>query len=197
MSSSSCQTSRCELCWIQTVCSATSIAKGKGRCCTCTTVQRTYKQVQGWGTFLLSQMCFKRRKTKMAKQPLHPSVRPLLAPDYVDFHDKSLQFMDRVELKPWSPALRDQPSAIDNADRNTVVIGRTREIDLEGGRYRIRVYSPDEQLVAKPCAGWPAILWMHGGMTLILPLLKRVHDRKPVSLGTIGLTKDNRRLGNG
>jgi hypothetical protein len=94
---------------------------------------------------------------RIAYQPLHPSVRPLLEEPYVKCHDEDFQF-----LKPdieWSSDPRTAPSRFASTSSEPVEVGSIRPFDL--GKFDVLVYTPKG---VAPTAGWPAMLGAHGGM---------------------------------
>lgn len=95
-------------------------------------------------------------------QPLHPSIRPKLDPQYVAWHDRYLQFIEPEELSPWSRAKK---SAVPLPPGGTVPVpvGSIREHDV--GRFRVRVYTPTTavQPEGDGSPAWPVLVWFHGG----------------------------------
>ncbi|KAH8838121.1 hypothetical protein MCOR27_005285 [Pyricularia oryzae] len=95
-------------------------------------------------------------------QPLHPQVRPRLDPQYVEVHDKLLQYAPPTHTQPWSAAMR-QPSQASVKTGLDVVPVLTEEVQLE--RFTILVLTPvtnaDDE--PRPESGWPVFVWFHGG----------------------------------
>ncbi|KAF4624079.1 hypothetical protein G7Y89_g14094 [Cudoniella acicularis] len=92
-------------------------------------------------------------------QPIHPSVRPLLDPQYVNFHEKYLQYVPSSESVPWDPACRFEPSPSAAGGSPLVEVGSTRDFDY-GGDEKLRIFTPKGDA---PSGGWPVLVWMHGG----------------------------------
>ena len=91
-------------------------------------------------------------------QPLHPSVRPLLDPEYVAFHDKYVQYIEPEQLKPWNPNVRTR-ATWPYAGSPVVEVGSVKDI-RPCGDFNIRVFSPAGK---PPSGGWPLVIWFHGG----------------------------------
>lgn len=91
-------------------------------------------------------------------QPLHPSLRDKLDPEYVTFHDRVLQYVQPSETIPWDPAVRNGPS-IPPGGLLVVEVGIVEDVQLE--RCRVRVFVPEGEV---PANGWKGMLWFHGGM---------------------------------
>lgn len=91
-------------------------------------------------------------------QPLHPSVRPLLDPEYVAFHDRYVQYVEPEQLTPWNPSVRTRYTW-PYAGSPVVEVGSVRDI-RPCKDFDIRLFSP----VGKPPRqGWPLVIWFHGG----------------------------------
>jgi acetyl esterase/lipase len=92
-------------------------------------------------------------------QPIHPSIRSRLDPEYVAFHEKYLQYVPSSESIPWDPASRfvSAPSAAGRSE--PVEIGSQRDFDY-GGNEQLRIFTPKEE---RPEGGWPILVWFHGG----------------------------------
>ena len=95
---------------------------------------------------------------KKIHQPLHPSVRPLLDPEYVAFHDKYVQYVEPEQLRPWTPSLRTRYTW-PYAGSPTVEVGSVQDI-RPCGDFDIRIFSPTGEA---PTGGWPLLMWFHGG----------------------------------
>ncbi|KAI0481298.1 Alpha/Beta hydrolase protein [Xylariaceae sp. FL0804] len=91
-------------------------------------------------------------------QPIHPDVRPRLDPEYVAFHDRYLQYAFPDDRKGWDGSARTTSSAWPPTEGPAVPVGAVRDLDL--GDFGVRVFTPEG---APPAAGWPALLWFHGG----------------------------------
>lgn len=85
-------------------------------------------------------------------QPLHPSVRDALDPQYVKYHDEVVQFAPAAhERGPFHPSHRGPPLPGGSAIRP---VGSVKDYDL--GKFQVRVFTPEGQA---PSTGWPALLW--------------------------------------
>lgn len=91
-------------------------------------------------------------------QPIHPTLRPLLDPEYVAFHEEYLQFEVPSEAETWHPASRDRPSPLALGGQKLVDVGSVLDKDL--GNFQVRVFTPEGDA---PEDGWPALVWFHGG----------------------------------
>ncbi|KAG9124486.1 hypothetical protein FRC07_011465 [Ceratobasidium sp. 392] len=62
----------------------------------------------------------------------------------------------------WSPVFRGVPGVPppDLGQGSPVPVGSTRTIELYGGRFSVRVLTPEGE---KPKEGWPVLLFTHGG----------------------------------
>ncbi|CAK7223808.1 hypothetical protein SCUCBS95973_005306 [Sporothrix curviconia] len=102
-----------------------------------------------------------------AFQPLHLSMRDKLDPEYVAFHDAVLQFCPRSETLAFDPvASRAAKSPMAHGGQKVVAVGRVedRVICGEGlpvtDQVTVRIFTPEG---AAPAAGWPCLVWYHGG----------------------------------
>ncbi|KAF4120868.1 Carboxylesterase family [Geosmithia morbida] len=90
-------------------------------------------------------------------QPIHPSIRDKLDPEYVAFHDKYMQYVQPDETKTWDGSARTNPS-LPPGGSPAVDVGDIRDVSLD--KFQVRAYipagSPDER-------GWPVLIWFHGG----------------------------------
>lgn len=93
-------------------------------------------------------------------QPIHPSVRAKLDPEYVALHDAVIQYMEPSEARPWDPASRSAPNPLAHTTQRLSPVGATRDEDLGGG-VQARVFVPEG--TAPSPAGWPCMIWLHGG----------------------------------
>lgn len=91
-------------------------------------------------------------------QPLHPSVRSLLDPQYVAFHDEYVQYVEPEQLKPWTPSNRTRYTW-PYAGSPVVEVGSIKDI-RPCGDFDIRVFSPSGE---PPSGGFPLVIWFHGG----------------------------------
>lgn len=90
-------------------------------------------------------------------QPIHPSLRPLLDPQYVAFHDSYMQYVMPDDLKVWDGTARTQPS-LPPGGTVPAKVGRIQDVQLE--TCRVRVFVPNDNLGETK---YPALLWFHGG----------------------------------
>jgi acetyl esterase/lipase len=94
-----------------------------------------------------------------AYQPIHPSMRDKLDPEYVAFHDEFLQYIRPNEQEPWDPACRFRPSVpLTMGAQKQVDVGSVEDKDL--GSFQARIFTPEGDA---PAAGWPVLVWLHGG----------------------------------
>ncbi|KAH6973522.1 Alpha/Beta hydrolase protein [Ilyonectria sp. MPI-CAGE-AT-0026] len=91
-------------------------------------------------------------------QPLHPAIRDKLDPQYVDYHDKYLQYIVPDELKAWDGSVRSAKGTLPPGGTQPVPVGSIEDFDV--GRFRVRVYTPTGESDER---GWPALVWFHGG----------------------------------
>jgi hypothetical protein len=94
-----------------------------------------------------------------AYQPIDPSLRPLLDPEYVAFHEAFMQYEVPDEMKLWDGSARTQ-SFVPYGGSATVKVGRVVDVTLE--HCTVRVFVP----ISKPGekdTKHPALLWFHGG----------------------------------
>lgn len=91
-------------------------------------------------------------------QPLHPTVRTLLDPEYVQFHDKYAQYVEPEQVKGWNPGLRSR-FTWPYAGSPVLNVGEVKDI-RPCPNFTIRVFTPKGD---PPTNGWPVVLWMHGG----------------------------------
>lgn len=95
---------------------------------------------------------------KVIYQPLHPSIRGKLDPEYVAFHDGVLQYVEPAESRPWDPSSRDMPSPLFTGVQKPVRVGKTFDKAVEN--IQLRVFVPEGH---SPLSGWPCLVWLHGG----------------------------------
>lgn len=94
-------------------------------------------------------------------QPIHLGVRSRLDPEYVDFHEKYLQYSVPSESVPWDPKSRFAPAPSAAGKSDPVEVGDIR--DLDRGNYQLRIFTPEG---SAPAEGWPVFVWFHGGKFL-------------------------------
>ncbi|KAJ9645016.1 hypothetical protein H2204_001478 [Knufia peltigerae] len=91
-------------------------------------------------------------------QPLHPSVRPKLDPEYVAFHDKYIQFVEPDDVRPWHPIHTRRRRPFPPGTSQAVPVKEVRDVDL--GNFPVRIFWPEDE---NPENGWPVLVWYHGG----------------------------------
>lgn len=91
-------------------------------------------------------------------QPIHPTLRPLLDPEYAAFHDEYLQYELPSEAEAWDPASRDRVSPLALGGQKLVDVGSVLDQDL--GNFQVRIITPQGDV---PIDGWPVLVWSHGG----------------------------------
>jgi len=96
-------------------------------------------------------------------QPLHPSVRPKLDPQYAAFHDSHLQYIQPSETFEWNSEVRNIPGMPDFGSPQ-LDVGSVR--DFVVGEFQVRVFTPVGEV---PQDGWGVLVWFHGGELLSLP----------------------------
>jgi len=90
-------------------------------------------------------------------QPLGPSLRSKLDPEYVAFHEEFVQFIQPDDSKPWDPEIR-TVARLPESGIGPVRVGKTE--DLQVGQCSVRVFTPEGEPGG---TGWPLLLWFHGG----------------------------------
>jgi hypothetical protein len=96
--------------------------------------------------------------------PLHPSVIPLLDPEYIAFHNAVLQYAPPVRTVPLKPNRRDEFDLIANDPLKLSLscephkVGEEHDFDLLHAK--IHTWTPDG---VAPRAGWPILIFFHGG----------------------------------
>lgn len=95
-------------------------------------------------------------------QPLHPSIRPLLDPEYVALHDSLIQYLLPTEhpSAQWTPASRLKLSAMAHCVQRPIPVGAVNDLTPSAESFQARVFVPAGE---PPSNGWPALLWFHGG----------------------------------
>jgi acetyl esterase/lipase len=108
---------------------------------------------------LLSYLIVPFRMSETAQevhQPLHPSIIPRVDPQYIEFHNKNVAALTPVERLKWHPSMRDGPAIPGSS--TPLEVGKIQDFDLTHSQ--IRTYVPKGE---KPAAGWPVLLYFHGG----------------------------------
>ncbi|OHE92458.1 hypothetical protein CORC01_12249 [Colletotrichum orchidophilum] len=101
-------------------------------------------------------------KNNIIHQPIHPSVRAKLDPEYVALHDAIIQYMEPSEARPWDPASRAAPSPLAHTTQKLSTVGKQWDEELGGsGEIQVRVFVPEGQAPSE--GGWPCLVWLHGG----------------------------------
>jgi acetyl esterase/lipase len=95
--------------------------------------------------------------------PLHASVKDRLHPQYVAFYTKYLQDQQPVHLLPLA-ASRGESKVLPGHSR-PLPVGKTEDVTVSrrescGPSVPIRCFTPPG---APPQAGWPLVLYVHGG----------------------------------
>ena len=89
-------------------------------------------------------------------QPLHPSILPLLDPEYRAFHEANLLHFVSPHLLPWSPSIRDRPAVPGGSEPLKVAAVK----DFALTHTNVRTFTP---FGTAPEKGWPAFIFFHGG----------------------------------
>ncbi|KAK1835304.1 AB hydrolase superfamily protein [Podospora conica] len=97
-------------------------------------------------------------------QPLHPSIRPLLDPEYVALHDSVIQYVLPTEhpSAQWTPVSRSKPSAMAHCVQRPIPVGAVHDLTPSTESFQARVYVPSGD-APEGEQGWPALVWFHGG----------------------------------
>ncbi|KAF8328322.1 Alpha/Beta hydrolase protein [Amanita rubescens] len=92
----------------------------------------------------------------MPIQPLHPSVISKLDPEYVEFHNKHLQYLPIYHTVPWNPEFRNGVTVPGSTP--PLEVGKIQDYDLTHTNFR--TFTPPGEAPAK---GWPLFIFFHGG----------------------------------
>ncbi|KAG6844655.1 hypothetical protein H0H87_005106 [Tephrocybe sp. NHM501043] len=92
----------------------------------------------------------------IAHQPLHLSIIGRLDPEYIEFHNSTLQYIVPPHTLVWDPAIRDAPVVPGGAP--SLEVARTQDFDLT--YTKIRTFTPKGEV---PEGGWPVFIFFHGG----------------------------------
>lgn len=105
---------------------------------------------------------------KTVIQPLDPSIRSTLDPEYVAFHDNVLQYVQPAESETWTPHSRLRVSPLASQGQKIVEVGDVVDRNIGDG-VQIRIFLPEkiestgpDGNVRKP-AKKPWLVWLHGG----------------------------------
>ncbi|KAF2162398.1 hypothetical protein M409DRAFT_69031 [Zasmidium cellare ATCC 36951] len=90
-------------------------------------------------------------------QPICPALRPFLDPEYVQFHERYMQYVVPDHVKAWDGSARTQPS-LPPGGSVPVPVQRIQDVRLEN--CQLRVFVPDDLMGDQKA---PALLWFHGG----------------------------------
>ncbi|ORX94817.1 Alpha/Beta hydrolase protein [Clohesyomyces aquaticus] len=103
-------------------------------------------------------------------QSLHPSLLPILDPEYIAFHNKYMRYIPRDESSIWDGSARYTPS-LPPGGSPVVDVGETIDVEVgeEEERFGVRVYLPARRekeaggLRDEGVDGLPVFVWFHGG----------------------------------
>ncbi len=93
---------------------------------------------------------------KTPTQPLHPSVISKLDPEYVEFHNKHLQYLPTYHTVPWNPEFRKGVTVPGSTP--PLEVGKVQDYDLTHTNFR--TFTPPGEA---PVKGWPLFIFFHGG----------------------------------
>ncbi|KAL2810750.1 Alpha/Beta hydrolase protein [Aspergillus granulosus] len=91
-------------------------------------------------------------------QPIHPSIRPLLDPEYAAFHDAHFQYVLPDDQQIWDGSARTAPRPWPSTEYPHTPVASVRDMSL--GDFEIRIFTPN---APQPVPGYPVFLWFHGG----------------------------------
>ncbi|KAA8647598.1 hypothetical protein EYZ11_004944 [Aspergillus tanneri] len=94
--------------------------------------------------------------------PLHPSVKDLLHPEYVDFYNQHVINLEQVHRQPVEASRTD---VLILGGGPPLDVGKTEDIVIprrqtDGPAVPLRCFTPRGE---KPASGWPVMLYFHGG----------------------------------
>ncbi|KAG6899892.1 hypothetical protein C0993_005691 [Termitomyces sp. T159_Od127] len=95
-------------------------------------------------------------KELIPQQPLHPSVVARLDPEYIEFHNATLQYIVPPHTLAWDPAIRNGPVVPGGSP--PLDVAKTQDFDLK--YTKIRTFTPHGTV---PEGGWPVFIFFHGG----------------------------------
>ncbi|KAG5635285.1 hypothetical protein H0H81_011823 [Sphagnurus paluster] len=87
---------------------------------------------------------------------IHPSILPLLDPEYVAYHNAHMLDVPPLESIPRELLRGDAPFP---GASDPLPVEKTQDFELEG--IRLRAFTPFGE---QPERGWPAVLYIHGGL---------------------------------
>jgi acetyl esterase/lipase len=93
------------------------------------------------------------------KQPLSPSVIPLLDPEYVAFHNAVVQYFPPIHTLPLDPNRRNAFNA-DSTPWSAPPLKVGYEQDFDSTHLKIHTFTPEGMA---PSEGWPVFVFFHGG----------------------------------
>ncbi|KAJ9628270.1 hypothetical protein H2204_009387 [Knufia peltigerae] len=99
-------------------------------------------------------------RSRVAHQPLHPSIRDKLDPEYVSLHDEVLQYVKPSESQGWTPESRKFVSPLGAGAQKDVEVGSITNHEIANG-IQARIFTPKGESVSSE--GWPCLVWLHGG----------------------------------
>lgn len=91
-------------------------------------------------------------------QAIHPDIRGRLDPEYVAFHDKTLQYVLPSHLSPWDESQQTASSPFARTLLQNVDVGNIEDVSLKHSQ--LRIFTPRGEAPEK---GWPVLMWFHGG----------------------------------
>lgn len=103
--------------------------------------------------------------TPQPPYPLHPSVEPLLDPQYVEFYNKYIINNQQVQYQPVEASRSSGtliPGGADQLEMASIKDYTIQRVETSPGDtpVSVRVFTPKGEA---PEGGWPAFLYMHGG----------------------------------
>jgi acetyl esterase/lipase len=96
--------------------------------------------------------------SRQIHQPIHPTIRPLLDPENIAFHDAHFQYVIPDEEQTWDPSARTAPRPWPSTTLAHTPVGSIKDIPL--ANFPIRIFTPT---APKPPGGYPVFIWFHGG----------------------------------
>ena len=139
-----------------------SLLATSGRTCPSARSLSLFRSILSQSRPLQPLVAGRRLKSTMAEQrkiwqPLGPSIRSKLDPEYVAFHDEFAQYIQPDDSKPWDPEIRTGPR-LPYSGIGPAKVGKTEDAKL--GELAMRVFTPEG---THGGAGWPLLVWFHGG----------------------------------